>query len=1653
MPTKTDRILSYLPQTFKTSPRPEVLYPVADAFGNELLLGENSLAAIMLAHWVDFADKNEPQIYDLEKMAALYGLAPWRDESGATLESVEEFREHLKRYVRTFLEGTVTVQGILRVTAEALALRIADKPDQLDRWWAREQDMVVTTDALGNDAAAQLNFAHSSASGSPALPAQVSGSVDLSEGIDLQGANILRLRIDGSFEEIDLAEGNTTAPFNLQQIVTIINRAPRPTIASDDGRYLTLASPSRGSTSKLEVVNGANDAAPLILGLAPKRYQGVAATAAQFKGKPDLSSPKDLSSERYLRIEIDGKHQKEIDCAGDDAARTTLKDISDAINNAFPGLNVADHDGKHLILTSPTKGIGSSISVQPPAAQNATKKILGVPSFVVAGLDDQPARANSTRDLRGTVDLSERANIRLRIDGAEPVLINCAGVVPNQTERVEIVAAINNALKAVVGIITERSISVVSPSGGPASEIVFEKPDAGDATFDIFGIGPLSFQGSAPTVARLAATPLLTNNGLDVRANNFLVLAVDGGAAVEIDLSQAAGNNKELISLPLNKLAEHINESFGGAPIASTDGEKLFLTSTRTGGMSKLAVLPRETVRKRRFVTRAIVTDEAARDVFGFFTAEHEIVVNERQLPLIKEESQGASPIRARLIGKPDLSQSVELKAARFLRLRVDGSSAIEIDCAGARPRATTLKEVVEKINTAFPRPGTEKVATDDGQHLVLISPSVGKNSSLSIEPPRVALEKLLGLEPETFRGADATGVKFIGTVDLTGGIDLPPDAKIKLGIDNAPSLEIVLSGPAPAHSSPSEITNAINTAFKAPVAKTDGRRITLNSAKTGVDSRIKFEEPTSPDVTSKIFGISAPREYQGAAATPARVVGLPDLSKPTDLSVFRFLSIALDGKSQTFDCAAKAVKPEAAWLEEIVKSIGPEIASASPDGKNLILTSPTTGATAQIALLTFNEGDASKPLFGNNPLAAAGKAASPAVIAGDKNLTLPVDLSRRNLLRIAVDGGRPVDIDVAGLVPAQTAADEIVARINRVFPNLATLNPDDQMQLTSPTAGLGSRLFLQPLRYLEVVEYPLQAASLPVSAVRHNGFREIVNDGVADSYAEIRITAPQGTVGPGVNSGLGWSVRLFIVIERGETVRLFRDPRLGLQAEVIAPDGQTHSVSGCQIMVGPLGAQARVPFENTWNLSDARSLQLNNPRASRIVLLKGLKPGNDVNVGVLESDISSLPKPAIEVDGKVGRLVGRVKTYNDGFRLVAADETPIADLLPGADVDLRAYLETVVKVEGAIHGSVPPLMLVDRIAALFDVVFYCASKDEPEPYLGVSIGDGNTDDDSLVGQINGSSGKVRASELVRGEELDKALVLNIPPGKTKFRYLDCLGSRFDDAYFDVAHFAGGCFNSHHPEHLPVPCCSERGIFDVSRFSNVPPEKLGAVFASAAPFSEPPVQIDFRWEKFSAGSFMVNLPVDLPARFGARFDDARFGQDKESPELYEGAVAEPVADDNFLVKLIMNPKPPRKASDFVTATLVGTVELGWTAASMPFRKPQFLTLGGPGRAARLYLSEEGLAGFIKLEAKEKGAWGNEISVSARQGGPAIYDVSIFYRGGRFEQARSIVLGAARETIQEFLRPGPTGVLQAKAAGVRADVTRERADFDQITNTP
>ena len=137
---------------------------------------------------------------------------------------------------------------------------------------------------------------------------------------------------------------------------------------------------------------------------------------------------------------------------------------------------------------------------------------------------------------------------------------------------------------------------------------------------------------------------------------------------------------------------------------------------------------------------------------------------------------------------------------------------------------------------------------------------------------------------------------------------------------------------------------------------------------------------------------------------------------------------------------------------------------------------------------------------------------------------------------------------------------------------------------------------------------------------------------------------------------------------------------------------------------------------------------------------------------------------------------------------------------------------------------------------------------------------------------------------------------------------------------------------------------------------------------------------------------------------------------------------------------------PAACHSLLTARIVELVPLGFEALEMPFRKPQFLTLGDEGVPARLYLSEEGLPGFIELSALEPGAWGNEIAISARESGPAMYDLCIVYQGAVFENARTVVRGEPPAAlVQDQLQPGAIGILQAKAAGVQAGILRDRAE--------
>jgi hypothetical protein len=224
------------------------------------------------------------------------------------------------------------------------------------------------------------------------------------------------------------------------------------------------------------------------------------------------------------------------------------------------------------------------------------------------------------------------------------------------------------------------------------------------------------------------------------------------------------------------------------------------------------------------------------------------------------------------------------------------------------------------------------------------------------------------------------------------------------------------------------------------------------------------------------------------------------------------------------------------------------------------------------------------------------------------------------------------------------------------------------------------------------------------------------------------------------------------------------------------------------------------------------------------------------------------------------------------------------------------------------------------------------------------------------------------------------------------------------------------------------------------------------VFAPADLPAADTVALTFDWLGHLPGRFRVHLPADLPERFGGTFNAARFGG--REPELFAGAVTEPLADPDHLIARINAGGAGTGPSALVRVPaeegeaepgLAPRVALGWEPAVMPFREPRYLTLGSPDQPARIYLGEAGLDGFVRLDARAPGEWGNRIAVTAREAGPGRYDVTVAYAGAPFENARRAVLGdPLPAAAAQLLLPGPVGVLQAKAAGVEARVSRDRA---------
>ena len=1617
-----DRVIANLPPTFAALPRPTALSALIDAFGGELVGAENSLSAMMFAHWVDYADKDSPTLSDLSAIAALYGLAP-RDD-----ETIERFRAHLKRYVLTFIDGTVTVRGIFRITAEALGLIIADDDAQLDTWWNRSPSRLLTTIEPSGDDAATALFGIGSAlvRGFPPQAAAFLGNVNLSQPVDLRGRSLLGLSADGAAPAtFDLAPHlPDPAAANLGAILSALAAAPGIVAAAHNGNLL-IRSASVGAASSLELGDLVGDAVPAILGIAPHEYVGAEARRTQISGAVDLPSTIDMSSRRYLRLTIDGTASYEIDCAGPHPPATTPAEVVAAIQGEA-GPHVASLAGQRLVLSSPTLGLSGTIFLQTPTTGDATTLLLGDATPYARGADAVPARAVGLVDLSGGIDLSRRSNLALAIDAIPPMVINCAGPMPQKTLAGDIATAINAAVGLPVATQNGAAVTLTSRVVGSGGRIRFLTAPSGDALDLIFGFTSRRATGADATSARFTGSADLTL-GADLRAVQRVQIALDDSAPTIVDFA-ATGLAKANVAT--TDLVVVINAQLG-ATVASTDGSHLSVSSAAPGDQGSVAILPIETTSVRPFVSRAFPTDEASNRVLGVFVA----------------KAQGAGASSGSLAGSVDLHDGLDLRVTRYLRLALDGGPPRDVDCASQdlrprpRPRAVLVQQVADAINLAFGLPTFASVATG---RLVLTSPTTGQASAVAaISGAGDASGTIFGPGPSVVIGTAAQRVVFTGLVDISQRVDLSAADRVRLAIDGRPEVEIQCGGGDPAHTSAAEIAGLINAALGGSYASTDGRFVRLASAVAGSAGEISFLVPSERDATRRIFGINPGRTYRGDDATSATLVSAHDLPPTLDLSVAPFVRLGLDaGAPVLVDC--RGADPKNTTPTEIAARIIAAFPSPAPltaDFRNarIVVTSASVGVASRIALQTAGDGDASAVLLGN-AIASAGIDATPATLIGTVDLRTGVDLSQRSVLRLAIDDNRPVDIDVSGAAPDRTFGDEIAAALNAVRPGLAGVNGNGQLVLTSPTRGETSKIEVLPLRPIEVIEYPPLSVTETLQTLKNGDRFALVNQGAAESYVRFALSSPGGFCGVDlIGLTTGYRIHVGAIVEPGKTLAISAANEGRVAASLADATGVSVPVTPDQATATPVALSVLVPFAGARPFGAGEpgtrpALALVDPLAGNVVLLEALASTSQPypQVRVSQANPAEASTPPSAPDGRL-ELLGRLHAQGNTGQLLDAANAPIARVRASAGVTFGPFDGLMVVAEGQWYPSGSnPLLAVDTLARIFDVEINGAA------YNAVAM-DPRAGARRLASRLAAGGGvRVIARDVLPSD------ALRLPRGRSDWLLLRSDNSRFDTAHFDIDHFAGD------PRDVA-------GIFGVSRFDAESDETQpsSAVVDERARFAPLPddstVTLTATWESHQSGAFTVNLPTDLPDQFGARFNAARFASQDQTSETYAGIVFEPPDDDHYLPKLL--PTGPG-GSSLVYATPVTVVPLGWEPQIVPFAQPRTRYLSG-GRAttpSAIYLQEPGVPGAIGIIAKENGAWADEIAITVRFAGPAMFDLTVSYPGARFESARAIafagrVLGSGEDPlpalVAQIIKPGPIGVVQAKSAGIATSVTRDR----------
>jgi hypothetical protein len=432
---------------------------------------------------------------------------------------------------------------------------------------------ILASRSAATDAAGVLVGGTAAATGTDATEVRFTGTRDLSSGLPLGAATLLRIGVDGALPvQLDLAdEPSGPAPASLDggAIAGRINAFLGQSIATFDGYLLTLASPATGAEAGLEFAvpdDPARDATSAVLGIDPPRsYHGVPATPASLTGTAVLPAVLDLQVRRHLLVALDGSQPVDLDCAGPDPAATTPEQVTDRIN-AVLGAAVAGLDAGRLRLTSTTDGAGSAVSVGISTVADARDLLLGTVPDTTAGSPARPAELPGGPALPGVVDLSARGVLRIAVDDLGPVDVAVAGATPARTAAAEVVAAINDALPAGVPagipvaalsaddrlVLTGASRVTVLP---PRTLTLFEHPalPVPEAGFDVvqgtefavtnpstspepFRLGVVPVNGvRGLTLRNLTVPATITVPGVIGRGERLDVALVDGVPAATVD--------------------------------------------------------------------------------------------------------------------------------------------------------------------------------------------------------------------------------------------------------------------------------------------------------------------------------------------------------------------------------------------------------------------------------------------------------------------------------------------------------------------------------------------------------------------------------------------------------------------------------------------------------------------------------------------------------------------------------------------------------------------------------------------------------------------------------------------------------------------------------------------------------------------------------------------------------------------------------------------------------------------------------------------------------------------------------------------------------------------------------------------------------------